>query len=131
MDNNNENENENNSEKIVEQVTVSLDKIIDPSIPDKLNHEINEIRKAMLAIIATETLKVKCACDEHGLDDLAEKCMCIVPQKMYDVTKRMLEGEGACVVIDENAMAAILKPLFSLINVLLVNEDMKDRGMTE
>lgn len=127
MDNNNENE--NNNENIVEQVSVSLDKPIDPSIPDKLNHEINAIRKAMLTIIVAESLKVKCACDEHGLHDLAEKCMCIVPQKMYDVTKRMLEGDGACVVIDENAMAAILKPLFSLINVLLVNEDMKDRGI--
>lgn len=129
MDNNNENENKD--ENIVEQVVISLDKPIDPSILDKLNHEINTIRKAMLTIIIAESLKVKCACDEHGLHDLAEKCMCIVPQKMYDVTKRALEGEGACVVIDENAMAAILKPLFSLINVLLVNEDMKDKGITK
>lgn len=127
----NSNENENDNENIVEQVAVSLDKTIDPSIPDKLNHEINMIRKAMLTIIITESLKVKCACDEHGLHDLAEKCMCIVPQKMYEVTKHMLEGEGACVVIDENAMVAILKPLFSLINVLLVNEDMKDSGITK
>lgn len=129
MDNNNENE--NNNESIVEQVSVSLDKPIDPSIPEKLNHEINSIRKTMLAIIVTESIKVKRACDEHGLHDLAEKCMCIVPQKMYDIIKRMLEGEGACVVIDENAMAAILKPLFSLINVLLVNEDMKEKGITK
>ena len=128
---NNNNENENNNENIVEQVAVSLDKPIDPSIPDKLNHEINMIRKVMLTIIVKESLKIKCACDEHGLHDFAEKCMCIVPQKMYEVTKNMLEGEGACVVIDENAMAAILKPLFSLINVLLVNEDMKDRGITK
>ena len=127
----NSNENENNNENIVEQVAVSLDKPIDPSIPDKLNHEINIIRKEMLTVIVTESLKVKRACDEHGLHDLAEKCMCIVPQKMYEVTKSMLEGEGACVVIDENAMAAILKPLFSLINVLLVNEDMKDRSITK
>ncbi len=127
----NSNENENNNENIMEQVAISLDKPIDPSILDKLNHEINMIRKAMLTIIVTESLKVKCACDEHGLHDLAEKCMCIVPQKLYDVTKRALEGEGACVVIDENAMAAILKPLFSLINVLLVNENMKDKGITK
>ena len=125
------NNNENNDEKIVEQVEVALDKPIDPSIPEKLNNEINAIRKAMLTIIVTESLKVKCACDEHGLHDLAEKCMCIVPQKMYEVTKRMLEGEGACVVIDENAMAAILKPIFSLINVLLVTEDMKDKGIVK
>jgi hypothetical protein len=126
---NNNNENENNNENIVKQVTVSLDKPIDPSILEKLNHEINAIRKTMLAIIVTESLKVKCACDKYGFHDLAEKCMCIVPQKMYDATKHMLEGDGACVVIDENAMAAILKPLFSLISVLLVNEDMNDRGI--
>lgn len=41
MSNNNENENDN----ILEQVEVALDKPIDPSIPDKLNHEINAIRK--------------------------------------------------------------------------------------
>lgn len=123
--NNNENENDN----ILEKVEVALDKPIDPSIPDKMNHEINDIRKAMLAIIVTESFKIKHACDEHGLHDLAEKCMCIVPQKMYNVIKCMLEGEGACVVIDENAMAAILKPLFSLIHVLLVNEAMTDEGI--
>ena len=123
MNNSNENENDN----IVEQMQVSLDKPIDPSIIDKLNGEINSIRKAMLTIVVHESLKVKAVCDEHGLHDLAEKCMCVVPQKMYETTKRMLEGEGACVVIDENAMAAILKPIFSLINVLLVTEDMKDK----
>ena len=127
----NNNENENNNENVVEQVAISLDKPIDPSILDKLNREINDIREAMLTVIVTESLKVKRACDEHGLHDLVEKCMCIVPQKMYEVTKSMLEGEGACVVIDKNAMAAILKPLFSLINVLLVNEDTKDRGITK
>lgn len=124
---NNENENEN----IVEQVQVSLDKPIDPSIHDKLNNEINMVRKAMLAIIIKESLHVKNVCDEHGLHDIADKCMCVVPQKMYDVTKRMLESEGACVVIDDNAMAAILKPLFSLVNVLLVTEDIKDRGIVK
>lgn len=118
--------NENEKDKIVEQVAVSLDKPIDPSVIDKLNKEINTIRKAMLTILVHESLKVKEACDEHGLHDLAEKCMCLVPQKMYEVTKRMLKGKGACVVIDENIMAAILKPLFSLINMLLVSEDMKD-----
>lgn len=129
MDNNNENE--NNNDNIVEQVHVSLDKPIDPSIADKLNDEINAIRKSMLTLIITESLHVKHVCDEHGLHDVADKCMCVVPQKMYNVTKRMLEGEGACVVIDENAMAAILKPLFSLINVLLVTEDMKDKGIVK
>ena len=123
--------NENEKDRIVEQVAVSLDKPIDPSIIDKLNGEINSIRKAMLTIVVHESLKVKAVCDEHGLHDLAEKCMCVVPQKMYETTKRMLEGEGACVVIDENAMAAILKPLFSLINVLLVTEDMKDKGIVK
>lgn len=123
--------NSNDNDKIVEQVQVSLDKPIDPSIHDKLNNEINAIRKAMLTIIITESLKVKHVCDEHGLHDVADKCMCLVPQKMYEVTKRMLEGEGACVIIDENAMAAILKPLFSLINVLLVKEDMKDKRIVK
>lgn len=125
MSNNNENE------KYLKQVQVWLDKPIDPSIHDKLNNEINMIRKAMLTIIIKESLHVKNVCDEHGLHDIADKCMCVVPQKMYDVTKRMLEGEGACVVIDDNAMAAILKPLFSLVNVLLVTEDMKDRGIVK
>ena len=123
--------NENGNDKFVEQVAVALDKPIDPTIIDKLNGEINTIRKAMLTIVVHESLKVKAACDEHGLHDLAEKCMCLVPQKMYEVTKRMLEGEGACVVIDENAMAAILKPLFSLINLLLVTNDMKDKGIVK
>ena len=125
------NENENNNDNIVEQVHVSLDKPIDPNIHDKLNNEINAIRKAMLTIIITELLHVKHVCDEHGLDDVMDKCMCLIPQKMYETTKRMLEGEGACVIIDENAMAAILKPLFSLINVLLVTEDMKDKGIVK
>lgn len=123
--------NENEKDNIVEQVQVSLEKPIDPSIHEKLNDEINAIRKAMLTIIITESLHVKHVCDEHGLHDIADKCMCLVPQKMYETTKRMLEGEGACVVIDENAMAAILKPLFSLINVLLVTEDMKDKGIVK
>ena len=123
--------NENEKDRIVEQVTVSLDKPIDPSIIEKLNGEINAIRKAMLTIVVRESLKVKEACDEHGLHDLAEKCMCLVPQKMYEVTKRMLEGEGACVVIDEDAMAAVLKPVFSLVNLLLVTEDMKDKGIAK
>ena len=123
--------NENGNDKFVEQVAVALDKPIDPTIIDKLNGEINTIRKAMLTIVVRESLIVKAACDEHGLHDLAEKCMCLVPQKMYEVTKRMLEGEGACVVIDENAMAAILKPLFSLINLLLVTNDMKDKGIVK
>lgn len=127
MNNSNDNENEN----IAEQVQVSLDKSIDPSIIKKLNNEINMIRKAMLTIIIKESLHVKNVCDAHGLHDIADKCMCVVPQKMYDVTKSMLEGEGACVVIDENAMAAILKPIFSLINILLVIEDMKDEGIVE
>ena len=125
------NENENNNDNIVEQVKVPLDKPIDPSIIDKLNNEINAVHKAMLTIIIKESLQVKHVCDEHGLHDVADKCMCLVPQKMYETTKRMLEGEGACVVIDENAMAAILKPLFSLINVLLVTEDMKDKGIVK
>ena len=123
--------NENEKDRIVEQVAVSLDKPIDPSIPDKLNHELNAIRKAMLTIVVHESLKVKHVCDAHGLHDIADKCMCVVPQKMYDVTKRMLEGEGACVVIDEDTMAAILKPVFSLMNVLLVTEDMKDKGIVK
>lgn len=123
--------NENENDKFVEQVAVALDKPIDPTIIDKLNGEINTIRKAMLTIVVRESLIVKAACDKHGLHDLAEKCMCLVPQKMYEVTKRMLEGEGACVVIDENAMAAILKPLFSLINLLLVTNDMKDKGIVK
>ena len=123
--------NENEKDNIVEQVVVALDKPIDPGIIDKLNKEINTIRKAMLTIVVSESLIVKAACDEHGLHDLAEKCMCLVPQKMYEVTKRMLEEEGACVVIDENAMAAILKPLFSLINLLLVTNDMKDKGIVK
>ena len=125
------NNNENNNENIVEQVQVSLDKPIDPSMHDKVNNEINAVRKAMLTIIITESLHVKHICDEHGLHDIADKCMCVVPQKMYETTKRMLEGEGACVIIDENAMAAILKPLFSLIHVLLVTEEMTDKGIVK
>lgn len=123
MDNNNENKDN------VETLCISLDKPIDPSIHDKMQNEIISIRKAMLAMIVSEGLKIKAVCDEHGLDDVSDKSLCIVPQRMYEVTKSMLEGEGACVVIDEKQMAAILKPVFSLLNVLLVNDDMKRKGI--
>lgn len=119
MDNNNENKDN------VEQVCISLDKPIDPSIYDKMQNEITSIRKAMLAIAVSEGLKIKAVCDEHGLEDVSDKSLCIVPQRMYEVMKSMLEGEGACVVIDEKQMAAVLKPVFSLLNVLLVTDDMK------
>ena len=119
MDNNNENKDN------VEQICVSLDKPIDPSIHDKMQNEITSIHKAMLAIVVSEGLKIKAVCDEHGLEDASDKALCIVPQRMYEVTKSILEGEGACVVIDEKQMAAVLKPVFSLLNVLLVTDDMK------
>ena len=123
MDNNNE------SKDNVEQVCVSLDKPIDPSIHDKMANEITSIRKAMLAIVVSEGLRIKAVCDEHGLKDVADKSLCVVPQKMYEVMKSMLEGEGACVVIDERQMAAVLKPVFSLLNVLLVTDDIKRKGI--
>lgn len=124
MDNNN---NENKDD--MEQICVSLDKPIDPSIHDKIVNEIMSIRKAMIAIAVSEGLKIKAVCDEHGLEDVADKSLCVVPQRMYEVMKSMLEGEGACVVIDEKQMSAVLKPVFSLLNVLLVTDDMKRKGI--
>lgn len=120
-------DNENNGN--VEQLCISLDKPIDPSLHDKMANEITSVRKAMLAIVVTEGLRIKAICDKHGLDDVADKSMCVVPQTMYEVTKEMLEGDGACVVIDEKQMAAILKPIFSLLNVLLVTDDMRSKGI--
>ena len=128
MNNNNE---DKNMKDCLEHVYIALDKPIDPSIREKIEKEIKCIRKIMLRIIATESLRVKDVCDEHGLDDLADKCLCVVPQRMYEVTKTLLEGDGACVIIDEKAMIAILKPVFSLLNVLLTIDDMKAKGIIE
>ena len=122
-------DNNNKSKDNVEQVCVSLDKPIDPSIHDKMANEITSIRKAMLTIVVSEGLRIKAVCDKHGLEDVADKSLCVVPQKMYEVMKSTLEGEGACVVIDERQMAAILKPVFSLLNVLLVTDDIKRKGI--
>ena len=119
------NENKDN----IEQVCISLDKPIDPSLLDKMVHEMKSVRKTMLAIATTEGLRIKAVCDKHGLDDVAGKAMCVVPQMMYEFTKTMLEGDGACIVIDEKQMAAILKPVFSLLNVLLVTDDMRAKGI--
>lgn len=123
MDSNNENKDH------VKEVCIALDMPIDPSIRNRIEHEIAYIRKAMLAIVVNEGLRIKAVCDEHGLNDVSDKTLCVTPQTMYEVTKSMLEGEGACVVIDEKQMAAILKPVFSLLNVLLVTDDMRAKGI--